>query len=161
MKASGRRLSHRRAATRVIRSRSANQTRRLGQKLAVTLKAPAVVLLCGSLGSGKTTLTQGIAQGLGLQDPAEVHSPSFTIVNMYQGHCPIYHVDLYRLTDERDLNSVGLEDFLGRDGITIIEWGERLASQVDVALKIDIQDAGGDSRILHIHQTAARERQKS
>jgi tRNA threonylcarbamoyladenosine biosynthesis protein TsaE len=137
-------------AARIVRSRSPGQTQRLGQRLAGTLETPCVVLLCGSLGTGKTTLTRGLAHGLGLQDPGGVHSPSFTIVNIYQGRCPIYHVDLYRLTGNRDLDSVGLDDFLGRDGVTIVEWGERLPSHVDAALIIKLEDAGGESRIIRI-----------
>jgi tRNA threonylcarbamoyladenosine biosynthesis protein TsaE len=109
---------------------------------------PGVVLLLGALGTGKTTLTRGLANGLGLQDPTLVHSPSFTIVNIYQGRCPIYHVDLYRLRGERDLSSVGLEDFLGQDGVTIIEWGERLGSDRDADLVVELNDSGGDTRII-------------
>jgi tRNA threonylcarbamoyladenosine biosynthesis protein TsaE len=91
---------------------------------------------------------RGLAHGLGLQDPALVHSPSFTIVNIYQGRCPIYHVDLYRLTGRRDLSSIGLEDFLGQDGVTVIEWGERLRSYHDAAVVVELEDSGGDTRII-------------
>jgi tRNA threonylcarbamoyladenosine biosynthesis protein TsaE len=137
---------------RQVRSSSAEETERLGRQLGRELTPPAVVLLCGTLGAGKTTLARGLGQGLGMRDPHEVHSPSFTIVNIYHGRCPIYHVDLYRLGGERDLASVGLEDFLGEDGVTIVEWGERLASITDAALIIELEDAGDDSRILRIHQ---------
>lgn len=82
-----------------------------------------------------------------------VHSPSFTIVNVYQGRCPVYHVDLYRLTSELALRTVGLEDFVGRDGVTIIEWGERLGEYVDAALIVELEDAGGDERIIRTVQT--------
>lgn len=138
-------------AARTIHSRSPEETQRLGRRLAGALKVPGVVLLCGSLGTGKTTLTRGLAEGLGLQSPGAVHSPSFTLVNVYQGRCTIYHVDLYRLAGERDLSTVGLDDFLGRDGITIVEWGDRLGYDRDAALIVDLEDAGGDSRIIRIH----------
>lgn len=115
------------------------------------IPVPGVVLLRGDLGSGKTTLTRGIARGLGLDDPTRVNSPSFTLVNIYQGHCPIYHVDLYRLESERDLYSIGLDDFLFKEGVTIIEWSERLSYPLEQAVKINIEDAGGDRRILRIH----------
>jgi tRNA threonylcarbamoyladenosine biosynthesis protein TsaE len=131
-------------------SRSPQETEEIGRHVAQGVAVPGVVLLCGALGSGKTTMTRGLARGFGLDDPALVHSPSFTIVNIYQGRCTIYHVDLYRVRDSRDLRSVGLEDFLGKDGITIIEWGERLADTNDSAVKVELQDAGDDERIIRI-----------
>jgi tRNA threonylcarbamoyladenosine biosynthesis protein TsaE len=114
------------------------------------LSIPGVVLLRGALGMGKTTLTRGIAQGLGLEDPGMVNSPSYTLVNIYHGVCPIYHVDLYRLEGERDLYSIGMDDFLGSEGITVIEWSERLTTGIDQATEIEIEDAGDDLRMLHI-----------
>ncbi len=135
---------------RTIRSGSPEETHLLGVNLAADLAAPGVVLLCGALGTGKTTLARGIAQGLGLADPAAVHSPSFTLINIYQGRCPIYHVDLYRLGGVRELSSVGLDDFLGRDGISIVEWGERLGPNRDADLVVELEDAGGDVRVVHL-----------
>ncbi len=135
----------------IVHSESPEETRRLGRKLGGKLRAPAVVLLCGSLGTGKTTMARGLAEGLGLADTAQVHSPSFTIVNVYPGRFPIYHVDLYRLNGERVLNTIGLEDFIGREGITIVEWGERLSYTGPVALIVELEDAGGNSRILRVH----------
>ena len=79
-----------------------------------------------------------------------VNSPSFTLVNIYHGVCPIYHVDLYRLEGERDLYSIGMDDFLGSEGITVIEWSERLTANIDQATEIEIEDAGDDLRMLHI-----------
>lgn len=122
----------------------------IGLDLARTLPVPGVVLLRGGLGAGKTTLTRGIAQGLGLSDTSLVNSPSFTLVNVYQGACPIYHVDLYRLDGARDLYSIGIDDFLGKEGVTIIEWSERLLFPLNGAVEIEIEDAGGDQRILRI-----------
>src|SRR5262249_50275054 len=82
-------------------SRSPEETHRLGFQIAQDLRIPGVVLLRGALGTGKTTLARGIACGLGLEDPTSVSSPSFTLVNTYQGRCPIYHVDLFRVRTER------------------------------------------------------------
>jgi tRNA threonylcarbamoyladenosine biosynthesis protein TsaE len=136
--------------TRDVLSKSPEETLKIGLEIGRSLSVPGVVLLRGALGTGKTTLTRGIAQGLGLEDPGLVNSPSFTLVNIYRGHCPIYHVDLYRLEGERDLYSIGMDDFLGSDGVTVIEWSERLSTKINRAVEVEIEDAGDDSRILHI-----------
>ena len=138
---------------RIMRSCSPEETERLGCELAREVPVPGVILLCGSLGVGKTTLTRGLALGFGVQDGATVHSPSFTIVNVYQGRCRVYHVDLYRLTGRLALRTVGLEDFMGRDGVTIIEWGDRLGDYLDASLIVDLEDAGEDTRIIRAVQT--------
>jgi tRNA threonylcarbamoyladenosine biosynthesis protein TsaE len=143
-------------ASRTVHTGSPEETERFGRDLARVVRVPGVVLLCGNLGTGKTTLTRGLAVGLGLQRPELVHSPSFTIVNIYQGRCPIYHVDLYRLSGDRDLRSVGLEDFMGLDGVTIVEWGERLGHPPEGAIRVELEDAGGDSRILRIERGPRR-----
>jgi tRNA threonylcarbamoyladenosine biosynthesis protein TsaE len=133
-----------------ILSKSPEETERAGRKIGRSLQVPGVVLLRGSLGAGKTTLTRGIAQGLGLDDPSLVNSPSFTLVNIYHGECPIYHVDLYRLEGERDLSTIGLDDFIGWEGVTIVEWSERLMNRFAGATVVEIEDAGDDRRILHV-----------
>ena len=140
----------RKSKVRKITSNSPEETQRAGLELAGTLANPAVVLLRGSLGSGKTTLTRGIAQGLGVDERSIVNSPSFTLVNVYHGVCPIYHVDLYRLQGARDLYSIGLDDFLGKEGVTIVEWSERLLFPLDQAVTVEIDDAGDDCRVLYI-----------
>ncbi len=136
-----------------IVSESAAETQRIGKELARNLSIPGVVMLRGALGTGKTTFTRGLAQGLGLKDPTLVHSPSFTLVNIYRAACPIYHVDLYRLQGERDLYSVGLDDFLGKDGVTVIEWSERLTFKLNRAIEVEFQDAGDDRRLLRIQKS--------
>ena len=133
---------------REIRSSSCEETHRIGIEIGKTIPVPGVVLLRGTLGVGKTTLTRGISEGLGLVDTDRVCSPSFTLVNIYRGRCPIYHVDLYRLSGARDLYSIGIDDFIGKDGVTIVEWSERLIELFPDAVEIEITDAGGDSRIL-------------
>jgi tRNA threonylcarbamoyladenosine biosynthesis protein TsaE len=133
-----------------IESRSAGQTEELGMKLAAVLPVPGVVLLRGDLGTGKTTLTRGLARGLGVKDPGDVNSPSFTLVNIYYGRCCVYHVDLYRVNGLRALDTVGIDEFLGRDGVTVVEWSERLKYPAGQALEIDIADLGGDRRLIAI-----------
>jgi tRNA threonylcarbamoyladenosine biosynthesis protein TsaE len=140
-------------------TKSAEETHQLGIRIGKSLRVPGVVLLRGPLGVGKTTLTRGIAAGLGLEDPSRVSSPSFALVNHYRARCPIYHVDLYRLDGARDLYTIGLEEFMGREGVTIIEWSERLTFPVESAVVVDIADAGDDSRIidiLHFESTKQR-----
>ena len=136
------------AKCRVIElvSRSPSETRRLGKRLASILTVPGVLLLRGSLGTGKTTFTRGVVEGLGSPGGSQVNSPSFTLVNIYHGRCPVYHVDLYRLSGPRDLRSIGLEEFLGSDGVTVIEWSERLGYWPDHAIRVELEDAGDDKR---------------
>jgi len=134
-------------------SRSPEETVKIGMDIARSIPVPGVVLLRGNLGSGKTTLTRGIALGLGLKDPSLVNSPSFTLINIYQGACPIYHVDLYRIHGARDLYSIGLDDFLGNEGVTIVEWSERLAFSLEGAIEIELEDAGDDRRKLRMNWT--------
>ncbi len=143
-------MAPRRALKTEILSRSPAETHRLGIRLARDLQVPGVLLLRGMLGTGKTTLARGVAEGLGLSDTSLVSSPSFSLINIYAGRCPIYHVDLYRISGERDIRTIGIEDFLGREGVTIVEWSERLAQQPDSAIEAEIEDAGGDARIIRI-----------
>jgi tRNA threonylcarbamoyladenosine biosynthesis protein TsaE len=139
-------------------SRSPEETYKLGVQIAQDLPVPGVVLLRGSLGTGKTTLARGIASGLGLDDPTAVSSPSFTLVNTYQGRCPIYHVDLYRVQGERDLETVGIGEFLGERGVTIVEWGERITFPLRSDVVIELEDAGGDTRHLQILEAGSGRR---
>lgn len=107
-----------------ITSHSELQTRELGKKLAAAFLPGDVVVLVGPLGAGKTVFVRGLVQGRGL-DPDRVHSPSFTLVNEYPGEKPLYHFDLYRLNDLGELIEIGFEDYLGREGVVVIEWGEK------------------------------------
>lgn len=126
-------------------SHSEEETRRLAARLAAALPPGAVLLLSGDLGSGKTTFVRGLAEGLGI-DPDQVTSPSFTLVHEYRGgRLPLVHVDLYRL-DRADLDEIGLDPDLAATGIVAVEWAERLTVPVRGAIRVDIEDAGGDHR---------------
>lgn len=127
-------------------TRCEQETCLLGQQIAATLTAPAVVLLHGPLGAGKTVLTRGLAIGLGLENPDEVRSPSFTLVNDYQGRCRIHHLDLYRLEGRRDLEGIGIEEILADCAVVVVEWGEKLLPPPRGALHIWIEDLGDDRR---------------
>ncbi len=106
-------------------SKSEQETIDFGQKLAGKLKAGDIVCLSGELGAGKTTLVKGLAQGLKI-NPAKVHSPTFTLMNIYEGKFPLYHFDLYRMDDVREIFNIGYEEFLYGDGVSVVEWAEKL-----------------------------------
>ena len=104
-----------------MRTTSASETRTLGERLASSLRPGDVLLLLGDMGVGKSELTRGIARGLGIQGP--VASPTFTILQVYdEGHIPLYHFDWYRLESADELYEMGMDEYLGGDGIAIIEW---------------------------------------
>jgi tRNA threonylcarbamoyladenosine biosynthesis protein TsaE len=128
-------------------SQSSEETVARGREIAAQLRAPVLVLLSGDLGSGKTTLTKGIISGLGAAKEEEVTSPTFTLVHVFHNHCKVYHVDLYRVENFHDLESLGLEDALGEQAIVIIEWSERFTFRTDWAsVRIHLEHAGGDAR---------------
>lgn len=106
-----------------IISQSETETITLGRELACRLNPGAVVALLGDLGTGKTCLTRGICAGLGVIN--DVTSPSFTLLNVYQGKWPVYHFDFYRIEREIDLFSLGLDEYLYGVGICIMEWADR------------------------------------
>jgi len=100
------------------------ETIALGEQLARELPARGVVLLIGNLGAGKTTLAKGIAKGRGAADPDDVSSPTFTLIHEYGGG-RVYHIDLYRLDEPRQVATLGLEELFEKDALVLIEWGER------------------------------------
>jgi len=106
------------------RTRSESDTIALGERLARQLPAKRTVLLIGKLGAGKTTLAKGIVNGLGAASQEEVSSPTFTLIHEY-GNGRVYHIDLYRLEQLREVATLGLDEILDRDAIVLIEWGER------------------------------------
>jgi tRNA threonylcarbamoyladenosine biosynthesis protein TsaE len=105
------------------RTATEEETIALGERLAGELPRRGVVLLIGDLGAGKTTLAKGIAKGRGAAEPDEVSSPTFTLIHEYGGK--VYHVDLYRLDEPREVATLGLEELFERDALALIEWGER------------------------------------
>lgn len=106
-----------------LTSHSPEQTQRLGIQLGRLAQGGDIFLLCGSLGSGKTCLTQGIAWGLGVKEYAS--SPSFVIAKEYHGRLPLYHLDLYRLDHLEEIVDLGLDEYLSGNGICVIEWAEK------------------------------------
>jgi tRNA threonylcarbamoyladenosine biosynthesis protein TsaE len=129
--------------TRVTRSEA--ETAAAARELAQSLRAGDVVLLSGDLGAGKTAFVRGIAEGLGI-DPAEVSSPTFTIVHEYGGgRLRLYHADLYRL-ERAATEDIGLEEMGVHDGVLAIEWPDRLTHPLPGAREIRIEIEGGDTR---------------
>ena len=130
----------------MIVTHSAEETRRLGAKLAAHLQPGDVVLLRGDLGAGKSEFARGVARGLGVSGP--VPSPSFTILNMYdEGRIPLYHFDWYRIHDPDEIGEMGFEEQLHGDGVSLIEWSERAVEYLpERALIISIRAVNDDTR---------------
>ncbi len=109
-----------------VTSRSPEETFRIGQIIGRSLVEKDVVALIGELGAGKTCITQGIARGLGVPDCYQITSPSFTLINEYQGRMMLYHFDLYRLSDTCEMDDMGYEEYLFGKGVSVIEWADRV-----------------------------------
>ena len=133
------------------------ETAAVGRDLGRTLAAGAVVLLFGDLGAGKTAFVRGLAEGLGV-DPADVSSPTFTLIHEYRGgRLPLFHADLYRLTDAREIDELGLDE-IGEDGVLAIEWAEKLPRPTADATVIRISQGEGDSRTIEITNAPIHQR---
>lgn len=105
-------------------SHSAEETERFGEALAASLRPGTVLAYTGTLGMGKTAFTRGLARGLGCR--GRVTSPTFTVVNEYEGKTPLFHFDMYRLSSSDELFDIGWEDYLARGGVCAVEWSERV-----------------------------------
>ena len=121
-----------------ITTYSADETQALGTKLAKRLQPGDVIASFGDLGAGKTALTRGIAQGLGITDI--VTSPTYTIVNEYlTGRLPLFHFDMYRLGSSDELFDIGWEDYLARGGVCAVEWSENVEDALQGAIRVTIE----------------------
>ncbi|MGC2021472.1 MAG: tRNA (adenosine(37)-N6)-threonylcarbamoyltransferase complex ATPase subunit type 1 TsaE, partial [Candidatus Sulfotelmatobacter sp.] len=117
--------------TREITTRSAEETIAFGRTLTEMLAPPKLVLLRGDLGAGKTTLVKGIAAGFGAAEEEDVTSPTFTLVHEYRSpRANLYHIDLYRVDTQRELETLGLDDLRAEGSVLLIEWGEKFARLV-------------------------------
>ena len=125
------------------------ETSALGRALGSRLTDGSILLLQGDLGAGKTAFVRGVAEGLGI-DPAEVNSPTFTLVQEYRGgRLPLHHVDLYRLAP-REVDDLGLDEMTLESGVTAIEWPERLPHRWPGVITVSIRHADGDTRTIDI-----------
>ena len=146
---------------KTITTHSEADTAAVGRDLARALTRGAAVLVSGDLGAGKTAFVRGLAEGLGI-DPADVTSPTFTLIQEYRsGRVPLFHVDLYRLNDAREIEELGLE--MADEGVLAIEWAEKLSdaaglkpsrykppSRSSTAVSVRIQHGDGDTRTIVI-----------
>lgn len=125
-------------------SDSEEATKKIGEQLAQSLKGDEVILIYGKLAAGKTVFIKGMARGLGI-DENLVASPTFTLLNIYSGKKLLFHLDLYRIEKEIELETIGLEDFLG-EGVIAVEWGEKAENQPwaknAVKVKIIVEEEG-------------------
>jgi len=132
-------------------SNSPEQTRKLGETLGRLLVAGDVVAMIGRLGAGKTVFTQGIAHGLDVGPDEYVSSPSFALVNQYKGRLPIFHVDTYRLGDEAEMVALGYEEYFEPEGVTIVEWADKVTGLLPARYtRIHIEITGESSRMIEM-----------
>ncbi len=127
-------------APRTFTSKTPDATKSLGEAWARVVTTGTSIGLIGELGAGKTQLVKGFARGLGI-DEDEVVSPSFGLINEYAGDKKLYHVDLYRLDSDEEIETLGLSDYMEGDGICVIEWADRLGeacSLLDLLVQIEI-----------------------
>jgi tRNA threonylcarbamoyladenosine biosynthesis protein TsaE len=138
-------------------TQSAAETQALAARLAAHLQPGDVLWLSGDLGAGKTTFTQGLGRGLGIAAP--INSPTFVLIREYAGRLPLYHIDLYRLENPRAIANLGLNDYLAGDGVCVVEWAERLATDEWPGLHVRFEPCGESARELHFAPAGERARQ--
>ena len=144
----------------VFETHGAEETIAVGREIAKLLAPPKFLILRGDLGAGKTTLVKGIAEGLNAAEAEEVTSPTFTLIHEYEGKFTsdakktpvmLYHLDLYRIEGERQLESLGIDELARPDSIVLVEWGEKFPSVVERSDgEILIEHAGGDERMFYV-----------
>lgn len=138
-----------------MESPSPARTRRLGTNLGRLAQPGDVILLTGDLGSGKTTLVQGISRGLGVREPAR--SPTFVLVSEHHGRLPLYHVDLYRVEGLEEAIDIGIEEFVEGEGVCVVEWADRVPDVFPLEhLSIHLEMTGARTRRLRISAKGAR-----
>ncbi len=137
---------------KTVETHSAEGTTDLGRRLSADIKPGTVVLLCGDLGAGKTTLVKGIAEGFQAALAEDVTSPTFTLIHEYRGaKVTLYHIDLYRIDTQRELDTLALDDLISPNSVLLIEWGEKFERfRKERDMEIAIEHLGGDDRRITI-----------
>jgi tRNA threonylcarbamoyladenosine biosynthesis protein TsaE len=133
-----------------IVSNSVQRTFEIGRKIGEILEPPKAVCLVGPLGSGKTTVIKGIAAGAGAARPESVNSPTFVMVNEYQGRFNIFHIDAYRVNSIAEFEALGFSDFIGPESVVLIEWADKVAPALKGldCINIEMRHNGPESRII-------------
>ncbi len=134
-------------------AQSAEQTLALGRELGEAAGPGDVFALTGDLGAGKTVLAKGIATGLGISD--DITSPTFTLMEVYEGSLSLYHFDLYRIEDPRELDMLFFEEYWEGDGVSVVEWAERAAGRLPArAVRVILEYASDDARRITVEYPA-------
>jgi tRNA threonylcarbamoyladenosine biosynthesis protein TsaE len=140
-------------------SRSGAETWELGAKLGRLLAPGDFIALVGELGAGKTQFAKGIAAGLEVDPGTPVTSPTYTILNIYQGRIPLYHFDLYRLHGSEEIEELGFEEYFFGAGACVVEWAERLGEEMpEQVVTVSLAHAGAEGRILSFEAAGKRGR---
>ena len=140
-----------------VTSNSTRKTMSLGRKLGKLAQGGEIIGLVGELGAGKTSFVRGFAAGAEVGKEAWVRSPTFTLINEYQGRLPVYHIDLYRIGRAAEVDALNLREYLYADGVSLIEWFENLpAGEVDEYLEVKMAHAGLTSRAMTFIAHGAR-----
>jgi tRNA threonylcarbamoyladenosine biosynthesis protein TsaE len=136
---------------------SPRRSQNLGRNLGKLVQGGEIIGLVGEFGTGKTCFVRGFAQGIEVAADAWVRSPTFTLINEYSGRLPVYHIDLYRVGKQAELDSLNLREYLYGDGVSLIEWFEFLpAHEVDEHLELRMVHLGGNKRELNFVATGQR-----
>lgn len=138
-------------------ARSPEETEALGRRLGEILEPPALLLLRGDLGSGKTCFVRGLARGLGVPDDEPVTSPTYALMHHYQGRHDLYHFDLYRLCGWADLAEIGFDECIAAEKITVVEWSERADGVELEGLQISFTLQKEESRLIEMTATAEKD----
>jgi len=142
-------------SSREFLTHSSEETIALGRELATELRPPVLVCLDGELGAGKTTLAKGIISGLGAAREEDVTSPTFTLVHAFKNGVKVFHVDLYRVADRHDLETLGLEDLFAEPAIVLVEWPDRMKIRTDWPIvQVHLEHGDEDSRRIFVTEPA-------
>ena len=135
----------------VFQTQSTSETIRIGKGIGSFLRSGDVVALAGDLGTGKTQFIKGLAAGMGVGKPTYISSPSFTLINEYPGKVAFYHIDLFRLRSEKEAEELGLEEYFQSEGVTAIEWADKISSLLPKeTLWVHIQYTGKNTRSIEM-----------